>query len=43
METGEVHDRVAAPVTSAVAEHNYAAAVAAHIIAHNQWLKQGLP
>ena len=33
-ETGEVYDRVAAPVTSAVAEHNYAAAVAARIIAH---------
>ena len=32
--TSEVHDRVAALLTSAVAEHNYAAAVAERIIAH---------
>ena len=33
-QNSEVHDRVAAHVTSAVAEHHYAAAVAARSIAH---------
>ena len=32
--TSEVHDRAAALLTSAVAEHNYAAAVAERIVAH---------